>query len=160
MITQKELKEVVSYDELTGKFTYVKTITGYVIKGNIAGAKVPNSSGYMTMQVHRRMYQAHRLVWLYVHGEFPKGQIDHKDGDKTNNKLSNLRDVSRGVNLSNRVSKTSTKCVGVTLRNGTYYARLMVDGLRHELGSFKILKDAVKARKAAEVLYKRVNLRS
>jgi len=100
---------------------------------------------------------AHRVVWAVAYGVWPVGQIDHIDGDKTNNRLSNLREVDAVVNCQNRPIHTlnTSGVTGVTFlkRKKLWYARITIAGERRSLGRYKLLGDAVAARKRAEIEY-------
>ena len=152
-ITQEYLKENIHYDPLTGIFTWVK-------KGR--GRKINNTPGYINRAGPTRLYRnitffdkeygAHRIAWMYLYGEFPKEDIDHINGDGLDNRLCNLRAVSRADNLKNkRVYKNNKSGVmGVSLRGGKWRARIKLNGLEQCLGSYASKAEAIKARKAAE----------
>lgn len=98
MITQKELKRVLSYNKRTGLFRWKISICN-VKKGRIAGT--PTSDGYINIRINGRIYRSHRLAWLYVHGRWPNPQIDHKNGKGTDNRWSNLRESTQSQNRAN-----------------------------------------------------------
>ena len=103
-MTIKELKSVINYNRESGIFTRL-----YYQHGNKIGD--PNKrvdrmffNGkryYRRVTVLGRRYYAHVLAWFYVTGLWPENDVDHWDGDGTNNKFSNLRDVTRQINLQN-----------------------------------------------------------
>jgi len=85
------------------------------------------------------MRYASRLAWFYVHGAWPDGQVDHINGDHTDNRLSNLRVLTNAQNAQNRSRarrNNSTGLLGVSYdkRDDRYRARIMVDGRMVSLG--------------------------
>lgn len=98
MITQERLKAVLNYDSSAGTFTWRNPLVRRVKVGQIAGSLMSN--GYINIGVDATRYLAHRLAWLYVHGAFVK-EIDHANGDRTDNRIENLRSCSRSDNAHN-----------------------------------------------------------
>jgi len=105
-----KLMEAVVYDSETGLMT--RRVASTRAK---AGAPVGclDSDGYLVAKVGGKSRKVHRLAWLYVHGEFPDGEIDHRDGDKANNLMSNLRVVTSAGNKLNLVRATKRSVSGV-----------------------------------------------
>lgn len=98
MITRERLKQLLHYNKDTGVFTrLVSNRTDRINKE--PGAL--NTKGYVQIRLDGRLYVAHRLAWLYMNGAFPVDQLDHIDGDKTNNALVNLREVTNKQNQEN-----------------------------------------------------------
>jgi len=103
---------------------------------------------------------AHRLAWLYTYGSFPNGDIDHINGNGLDNRIANLRDVTRSVNLSNakkRVDNT-TGITGVVKAHtkGKWQAQIgliATTGKFKYLGTFDEIWDAICARKSADNAY-------
>jgi hypothetical protein len=97
-ITADELRKRLRYDADTGKFFRLPG------RGVVAGAPAGRLStrGYIEIELCGATHKAHRLAWLYVHGEFPTGVIDHKNGAKTDNRIDNLRDATVAQNAQNR----------------------------------------------------------
>ena len=110
--------------------------------------------GYRHGAIYNRLFYAHRVAWAIYRGAWPSDQIDHKNGVRSDNRMSNLRDVAQFVNQRNakmRVDNTSGH-VGVVW-NGQcrkWQARIQVKGKRKHLGYFDDITGAVNARKAAE----------
>jgi hypothetical protein len=147
VITQSELKEVLSYDKETGLFTWIKKLGVRTIIGDVISAI--NNSGYIHVQINKKKYLGHRLVWLYEFGEFPIEFIDHVDGNRANNRLSNLREASNSQNMMNRKvntnSKLKTKGVCFHKKLNKFQVACQKNGKRIFLGTFDNLVDAKNA---------------
>lgn len=146
------LKKYLQYDGNTGKFIWVKSPARVVKVGMLAGHV--RLDGYISIQIKGRLYFAHRLAWLLTHGEWPKDQIDHINGNRADNRISNLREATRAQNGQNRRPNkgSETGVVGVTWsrKYGKWIARIMSNKKAISLGSFISIEDAIAARKAAE----------
>jgi hypothetical protein len=109
--------------------------------GNKAGRNTPY--GYISVELNGRPYQAHRLVWAYHFGATDK-LIDHIDGDRSNNRIENLRLCDRFENAHNRKKcrRNTTGVKGVRLRSdsGRFEARITMRGKRMVLGSYDDLE--------------------
>jgi len=112
-----------------------------------------NGKGYRQGRIAGRLYRAHRVIWALVYGTWPEDQIDHKNGDKADNRIENLRVVSHAENSRNvgkRVDNTSGAGGVYWNKHGEkWHARVEVNGKLHHLGYFTSFDDAVAARKAA-----------
>jgi hypothetical protein len=99
-----------------------------------------------------RLHMAHRVAWAAHHGEWPQGEIDHINGIKSDNRLSNLRVVSKTLNQRNTRSRrnNSSGAQGVRCRNGRWTAQIANNGKQLHLGSFDDAQAEIAARKAAE----------
>jgi hypothetical protein len=146
-LTQQRLKELVHYDADTGIFTW-RTSRNGASKGVQAGTSRKNM--YVQIMIDRVNYVAHRLAWLYIHGEWPN-VIDHINRDKTDNRLCNLRNGNYRDNAAN--SPISSDFPGVCFRadNKRYRASIHIDGKRKDIGSYKTHFAACYARHCAEV---------
>lgn len=149
MITQIELKTRVRYDKESGEFYWIKS--GFN-KDFLVGSKIKNKStqGYLRAKIDGKIYYLHKLVFLYEFGYIPENPIDHIDGDKSNNKLLNLREVSVSCNRinakDNSNSLTGVKGVIYLTDKRLFRANIM----SKYLGYFKTLEEAVFTRAAAE----------
>lgn len=154
-LTAEKLRELLHYDPDTGKLTWKVRAANRVQIGDTAGSK--NSQGYLQVTMQNRKLKAHRLVWLHVYGEWPKGQIDHINQDKTDNRLANLRDVTQKQNLQNKgkyqVNTSGHTGVHWHKRLGKWQSAIAHHRKIIHLGYFTNIEDAVAARKAAEKLY-------
>ena len=119
-------------------------------------AGVVRPRGHREIKVKGKEYKAHRLIWLYVNGKFPDNQIDHIDGDPSNNRIENLRDVSHQENNKNQCKPCTNTSghLGVSWNKNAekWEARISVEGgVYKHLGHFNVLEDAVSARQAANI---------
>ena len=115
------------------------------------------SKGYRVGALLGQNYLAHRVIWALCFGTFPDNQIDHINGDRSDNRLENLRSVSNRENCKNQGSRSdnSTGVTGVYWfkRDSRWVASICADGTQIHLGYFDKFDDAVSARKAAERKY-------
>lgn len=149
MLTQVRLKELLEYSAGTGQFLW-KMNRRSVKAGAIAGTR--NSDGYLHIGVDGKYYKAHRLAWLYIYGEFPDKdmQLDHINGRKDDNAISNLRLVTPAVNSQNqRIARIDNACnfLGVSFykSRGLYVAKIHSDGKQKHIGYFITPEEAYKA---------------
>lgn len=147
MLTQKTLKDNLTYNYLTGEFKWLISPCGKVKIGSTAGYIL--TSGYGRIMLQGGNYAIHRLVWLYTYGEFPSGVIDHIDGNPSNNKLENLRECSRQQNQKNmRKARNNTsgyKGVSWNIKAKKWLAKAKLAGKNYYLGVFEKVEDAAKA---------------
>ena len=153
-LTQKELKAALYYEPLTGVFTR-RTKSARMSIGDIAGYVA--TLGYIFIRVKHRQYYAQRLAWLYVHGVWPKDQIDHINHVKTDNRISNLREVTGQENQKNRRANknNATGIIGVTWhkRDKRWQAQATVNNKMIHLGQFTDFFEAVCARMSSNNKY-------
>ena len=155
MLSQEQLKEVIDYDPETGLFLWTARKSGRVI-GGIAGCRFKISGKeYLTVSINGKRLLLHRLVFLYMTGSFPKNDVDHIDGNGTNNRWANLRDVTRLENSRNRRLSSDNKSgiSGVMIFQNKWYVRIGLKGGKVELGYFHDFFEACCARKSAEIKY-------
>lgn len=138
-ISAEMLRALVSYETATGVFCW-RSSAGGVMPGSVAGNL--NSNGYMVLGLVGTKYRQHRLAWLYVHGVWPNGTIDHIDGNRKNNALSNLRDVPQQLNNQNQVRPGRANTSGYlgvywSERLKGYVGQVRVDGKKKRRGPYK-----------------------
>lgn len=97
----RAISEILSYDADTGLFVLLKSGRGRGKVGSIVGSR--NAAGYLAFNVCGVKLYAHRVAWLLAHGAWPLNMIDHLNGDKADNRIANLRDVPRALNVQNVV---------------------------------------------------------
>ena len=134
---------------------------GYLVRtttGKRAGCT--DAKGYRVVMIGRKTYKEHRLVWFMVHGQWPGGMLDHKNHRKEDNSPSNLRDVSNSVNQMNPASsigrKSRTGLLGVSVDKTckcSYRAKIKVNGIQINLGSFETPELAQDAYLSAKALH-------
>lgn len=132
-------------------------------RGRIAAGSLAEGAdrdGYRTIYIDYRRYFSHRVRHLMKYGEWPKGMIDHKDGDPKNNDPENLRVVTSSVNSQNRRrarSNTSVGMLGVSTSRHTpnrpYRATIVIDGHQKYLGCYPTPEAAHEAYVAAKRIY-------
>jgi len=113
VLTQKRLKELLHYNQTTGKFIW-KVNKNSAKKGNEAGwLDVSNGIAYRRIELDNRTYRSHRLVCFYMTGGWPENEIDHINHDGLDNKWTNLRSVSHATNTRNARKRIDNKS-GIT----------------------------------------------
>lgn len=141
-LTCARLRELLHYDPDTGRFTWRVRKANCVQIGDVAGSSLRNR---MVVMIDWRPYGLHRLAFLYMTGAWPKGQVDHIDGDWTNNRWANLRDVSASINQQNKRRahrNNKTGFLGVCYHKGRFQATIQVAGRSLHLGRFDSAEQA------------------
>jgi len=153
MLTQTELQEKLQYNPITGKFTWLTGSFKNKEAGTIAG-KLPNN-GYVRITISGKAYNAHRLAWLYIYGEFPPRHIDHINRNRTDNRIENLRLADDSLNSKNQsiYKNSSTGYHGVTAHGKRWRARINIDGKKLHLGVFDTIEEAAACRRKAELRF-------
>lgn len=155
MLNQDTLKEIISYDPVTGNFIWIKPVANRIKAGDFAGTESGN--GYISIKIKSKAYLAHRLAWLYMTGKWPKCQIDHDNHIRQDNRWINLFEATNIENSRNRsLSKKNTSGFnGVSWMKGSkrWRAQIRVDGRLIILGLFSDINLAVLARKEADIKY-------
>ena len=165
-LTQAHLKERLHYNPESGIFTWRECAAYNATWNSRFAGKVAGNTLRLPRRTYRRLvidyvrYYAHRLAWLYVHGEMPEEplMIDHINGDGTDNRIANLRAVTRSENMINRVGLEARNTSGHTgvswyRTYQKWLAFITCNGRRKSLGYFDSKADAIAARKAAEEEY-------
>ena len=147
MLTQERLKELLHYDETTGFFTRRVDVGTRGKAGGVAGCV--RNDGYIHLKVDGRLCLAHRLVWLYVHGEFPPADIDHANRIRADNRISNLRLATRAENNTNsKTHSTNTsgfRGVSWNKGEGKWRAYAGLNRKQHHLGYYPTAEAAHEA---------------
>ena len=141
MTIEKIMFERLKYTPDDGKVWWVKHPRWISYSGKEAGNI--RKDGYRKLKFCGKQYLTHRIAWLLQYGYWPVGNIDHIDGNPSNNKIKNLRDVSHRVNMQNRKSSTKankTGFLGVVKRRNKYAAHIHKNGKQIYLGLFETAK--------------------
>jgi hypothetical protein len=146
------VRELFDYDSTNGVLVSRTKRGRRWPKGAIAGSL--DSRGYRQIQIAGRVYKAHRLIWLHVHGEWPSQQIDHINGVRDDNRIGNLRQASNQQNCLNTTrtfGETASGLRGVSVHQpGCWRARISINGRTKHLGLFPTPQQASAAYLAAK----------
>lgn len=144
-LTYERLKSLVVYEEETGVFRWLAT-TRATKAGEVAGGTRAN--GYVALTIDGVTFYAHRLAWLWKNGTWPKNHVDHINGDRADNRIANLRDVTVSHNSHNTQRlgpRNTTGYRGVAKYMDKYIAQMMVDGVSTAIGMFDTPEAAAEA---------------
>lgn len=144
-LTAQRLRELLSYDPETGKLTRLTSNGRGQNIGDEAGSK--HHSGYREVMVDGKNYRAHRVCWLHYYGVWPAHDIDHINGVKDDNRISNMRDAPEVMNMQNEVrarKNNASGLMGVHWRKerNCWVAQVRVNGRAVRVGSFKTPEEA------------------
>jgi hypothetical protein len=160
------LRKLLRYEPETGKLFWLPRsaeimppgLHAAAWNGKYAGKEAftaTGSHGYRASRVCNVQCLAHRLIWAFVHGSWPEGQIDHINGDRQDNRIANLRVVDAATNARNKCisSRSTSKIAGVywAAHAGKWRAEIKVGQKRQHLGYFTDKSAAAFARKTAEM---------
>jgi hypothetical protein len=142
VITQARLKELLDYDPVIGVFKWKvrrgRSAPAGSIAGRVSKAARDSGGGYRWIGVDGKEYLAHRLAWLYMTGEMPTEEIDHRNTERTDNRFENLRKSTGSQNMANKrpQSNNTTGFKGVSLNKATgkYVASIKCNGQYEYLG--------------------------
>jgi hypothetical protein len=159
----EEVYKALMYDCFTGEFrwsenaedlSHMPAVSIERFRGRIAGTI---NNGYLQICLKQKVYRAHRLAWLMTYEKWPDGEIDHIDGNRANNRILNLRDVTPSENCRNmRLSpRSTTGFVGVSVikKTGKYRASIKLNGKMFNLGHYDTIDEAIEARKSQSEIH-------
>lgn len=144
--TAEEIRSLLEYDPASGHFYWRKKMSARRVLGATAGTT--SKAGYTSIVVRYKAYKAHRLAWLYVHGAWPNGVIDHINGIKGDNRIANLRETSQLSNAQNRNkpnANSKSGALGVRPEGLCWKAQLTTGGQTVQLGAFLSKEEASEA---------------
>lgn len=111
-----------AYDPETGLLTHRIGRKNWI--GKVAG--YAKHDGYIGVNISGKLHQAHRLIWLYVHGQWPCKYLDHINGNRSDNRIANLREATNSQNQANRRPSPGRVFKGVVLckKSGKFHAQV------------------------------------
>jgi hypothetical protein len=145
--TVEQLHAKFDYDPRTGLLTRKRNQS--------VAATRQKKTGYLTTSITGQMILVHRIAWAMHYGDWPTGELDHRDSDRSNNRIANLREATRSQQAFNKLGRNPNKCVRVRpLQDGTprYSIRISAHLKAHYLGTYKTLTEALAAHRAAAIL--------
>lgn len=153
-LAYERLTELLKYDQETGVFTWTKVTTNKVACGDRAG--MVSKRGYIVIGIDRLSFTGHRLAWFYVHKQWPIGELDHIDRNRTNNSISNLRPATTAENAhnsGNRKNNTSgIRGVSWDKKYKKWMAKICLNKKQIYIGHFASKLEAAAAYGAAQVV--------
>lgn len=150
-ISADYVRRHLNYDELTGIFTWNLPGRGRQL-GKPLGS--PQGNGYLSIRVQGVLCLAHRLAWLYVNGTWPEKHIDHINGNRADNSIANLRDVSQtenNQNIQKAQQNSASGYLGVREHKGRFHANIGVNSKSVYLGTFETAELASEAYQKAKL---------
>lgn len=153
-LTFERCRELFNYDPDTGVITNRVYRNFRSTAGKMVGSN--DGKGYLHMRVDYKMYQNHRVAWLWFYGEWPSAHVDHIDGVRDNNRIANLRDVPQIINQQNRRDPrvgSASQVMGVRLVKGSWQSRIYFHKREWILGYFDTPEEAHAAYLGAKRLF-------
>ena len=135
-----ELKRAFSYDPITGIFQWKLPTNRRIKKGQTAGNT--DKAGYSCIRFRGYKMRAHRLAWALTYGEWPDDTIDHINGNRSDNRIDNLRVVTLTTNSARNGNRAYP---GVRHVPAHYAAYITIDGQTRRLGRFQFAEEAFEA---------------
>ena len=152
-LTAEIARDLLSYDPDTGLMTWKARPRQYFKRekdvawwnGKYAGtvAGTMDGRGYLQVTIFAKLYLTHRLIWLMETGSWPSDDIDHVNGNRTDNRLSNLREATRRQNCANqRARKVGLKGAYYKPANRKWQSAIRIDGKQFYLGLYDSEQEA------------------
>lgn len=154
-LTQELIAKVLKYDVLSGTLIWISNLhSKRAIPGSRAGSLV-STTGYRSITLFGRSYLEHHLIWFIHYGVWPKEQLDHINQKRDDNRIANLREVTKAENARNRSRRKDTKTgehgIWYNSRTFKYVAEITVNGKKVYQQSFDDPDEAVKHRKLKSI---------
>lgn len=134
-------RRIYRYEPDTGKLIWIDEGINRAKLGTEAG--FDNGQGYLQVCLQTKSIKFHRLCWALYYGAWPKKHIDHRNGDKKDNRIENLREATMADNCRNTLQKrAANRYPGVRARHGKFAAEIQLNGKKRHLGTFENEIDA------------------
>lgn len=136
MTDREAIMKYLRYEPDTGNFWWTSEAP---VKVANKKADSKDSRGYVCLKIKGQMFKGHRLAWFFVYGEFPDKHIDHINGNPADNRIKNLREVSRSTNMQNERKARSNNVsgfLGVSPNGGKWKAEIRINGKKKNLGTY------------------------
>jgi hypothetical protein len=147
-------KDWLTYEEATSRLSY-NPETGALIWKKMRDstrigteAKCLDVSGYVQINIAGTMVKGHRMAWMLHYGQWPDGHIDHINGVRHDNRISNLRVVTNAINCQNKhapLPKNKSGFLGVSPSGNRFVASIVLNGKKTHIGRFKEASEAHEA---------------
>ena len=125
MLTQPQLRKLFDYNPETGEVTRLLATSNFVKVGGPVGWV--ENTGYYRVHVQGKAYMLHKLIWVYMTGEWPEFEIDHIDRDRLNNRWNNLRKATRSENMANGGNRQPlTELTGVYRNKNGFMSKIKI----------------------------------
>ena len=149
-VTEQMIRNCLRYEPETGKIYWTDHWTKNQLVGTEATSQLQRC--YLRVKINGQTFRQHNVAWFLYFGEWPDDVLDHIDGNKTNNRISNLRSTDKYGNARNKASASGTGYKGVSKRkNGRYSSTITPQGTYTHLGTFDTAMEAAKAYDAAAI---------
>lgn len=150
ILTAESARAAFDYEPESGMLRWKFRPSPAAAPGSVAGSQ--SLDGYISLSYRYKRYVAHRVIWLIVHGEWPALEIDHIDGNRANNALTNLRLATKSQNNYNRKLCPNSSGVKNVVRVGDrWQVRIKVDGKNHHFGTFRTVDAAAVVARSARI---------
>ena len=150
-LTQELVGKVLRYDPISGTLIWISNLHSKRAVPNSRAGSLVKSTGYRNISLFGRTYLEHHLIWFIHYGVWPSGQIDHVNQQRDDNRIVNLRDVSKAENARNRTRNPNSKLgehgIWFNKRTHKYVAEITLNGKKVYQKSFTDLDQAIKERK-------------
>lgn len=150
-LTQELISKVLKYDPISGTLIWISNLHSKRAIPNSRAGSLVKTTGYRSITLFGYSYLEHHLIWFIYHGVWPSGQIDHINQIRDDNRISNLREVSKSENARNRKRRSQTVTgehgIWYNRRTHKYVAEITLHGKKVYQKSFDDPDEAVRARK-------------